>query len=78
MTTLRLPEIAASRLHFEFFLDDGTSRILTTKRCQMIQVEDNVVDVAVTPMVDDCPSGPTIRNWGSGLRIRQCAAATVE
>lgn len=55
MKTLRLPETRAARLHIEMFFSNGNSSCIESKRCNALQVSDDVVNVVVTPLNGDPP-----------------------
>jgi hypothetical protein len=73
---MQLPETHADRLHLECFLSDGGSYCIETKRCRAVQVCDDVVDVAVTPIVNG-KAGRTSRHGPGAMKLEHAAAATV-
>ena len=50
MKTIRLPNSNSEQIHLECFRSDGSSYCIETKHCNMLTVEDDVVDVLLTQM----------------------------
>lgn len=73
MKSVCLPETRATRLHVECVLGDGGSYVIDTKRCNSLQVPDEVVDVIVTPL----DGGKQVSLLGGEIRIRQVAQCQV-
>lgn len=79
MKNIRLPKTTADRIHLECFRKDGSSYCIESKRCHVTHVDDDVIDVAMTPLFDGRP-GETrrwARGWGTDLRLKQQATATI-
>ena len=73
MKTIRLPNSTSEHIHLECFRSDGSSYCIQTKHCNIVTVEDDVVDVVLTQM-DDRLKLRMSRGWQpdrTDLRFKQ-------
>lgn len=74
MKTVRLPQTNSEMIHLECFRSDGSSYCIETKRCSVISVEDDVVDLLVTELSAPKRQLRMSRGWemeGRRLALKQ-------
>lgn len=65
MKPIKLPEVNSYHIHLECFRDDGSSYCIETKRCNVILVENCVLDVVLTDMGNPRHKQVMSRGWES-------------
>ena len=63
MKTIRLPQTESDKLHLECYREDGSSYVIETRRCHIIQVEDDIVDVVMTQLTHDRRQLRLSKDW---------------
>lgn len=74
MKTIRLPQTNSEMIHLECFRSDGSSYCIETKRCGVITVEADVIDVLVTELTATKRQLRMSRGWemeGRRLDLKQ-------